>query len=208
MEERKLTEKESLEVITSMIARTKQRYVGDGRIMLLWGYLMGIVSILVWIMLAATGQSIWNLLWFAIPVIGGIATPIMARKHQIRSGIMTFSDKVTSRLWTIAGGSEFVTILVCICIQYFTGSSCWSAMLAYTLVAMPMAEIAQGLLIKEKSLTLGGAIGLSIGIVTVCCVAGRIPLGANWYMPLFILAFVAMMIVPGHILNNKASREK
>ena len=65
-----------------------------------------------------------------------------------------------------------------------------------------------GLLIKEKSLTLGGAIGLSIGIVTVCCVAGRIPLGANWYMPLFILAFVAMMIVPGHILNNKASREK
>lgn len=208
MEERKLTEKESLEVITSMIARTKQRYVGDGRIMLLWGYLVGIVSILVWIMLAATGQSIWNILWFAIPVIGGIATPIMARKHQIRSGIMTFSDKVTSRLWTIAGGSEFVTILVCICIQYFTGSSCWSAMLAYTLVAMPIAEIAQGLLIKEKSLTLGGAIGLSIGIVTVCCVAGHIPLGANWYMPLFILAFVAMMIVPGHILNNKASREK
>lgn len=36
MEEIKLTEKESLEVITSMIARTKQRYVGDGRIMLMW----------------------------------------------------------------------------------------------------------------------------------------------------------------------------
>lgn len=38
MEERQLTEKESLEVTTSMIARTKQRYIEDGRIMLMWGY--------------------------------------------------------------------------------------------------------------------------------------------------------------------------
>ena len=40
MEDRKLTEKESLEVITSMIALTKQRYIGDGRILLLFGYLL------------------------------------------------------------------------------------------------------------------------------------------------------------------------
>ena len=39
MEERKLTEKESLEVITTMIARTRERYIGDGNIMLMWGYL-------------------------------------------------------------------------------------------------------------------------------------------------------------------------
>ena len=39
MEERKLTEKESLEIITSMIERTRERYIGDGRIMLMWGYM-------------------------------------------------------------------------------------------------------------------------------------------------------------------------
>ena len=44
MEDRKLTEKESLEVITSMIALTKQRYIGDGRILLLFGYLTVAVS--------------------------------------------------------------------------------------------------------------------------------------------------------------------
>ncbi len=208
MEDRKLTEKESLEVITSMIAQTKQRYVGDGHIMLMWGYLVAIVSILVWIMLAAPGRNCWNWLWFAIPLVGGIATPLMARKQQRNSGVKTFYDKVTSRLWTIAGLSEFATIAACIVIQLVTGSVCWSAMLAYSLIAMPMAEIAQGLLIKEKSLTVGGGIGLAVGIITVCCIAGNIPLGAQWYMPLFILAFVAMMIVPGHILNHKASQEK
>lgn len=208
MEDRKLTEKESLEVITSMIAKTKQRYIGDGRIMVMWGYLVAIVSVLVWVMLVTTRQGVWNYLWFAIPVIGGIATPIMSRKQQRQAGVKTFYDTVTSQLWTIAGLSEFVAMFVCLGIQLLTGVHCWGAMLAYTLIAMPIAEIAQGLLIKEKSMTVGGVIGLAVGIVTVCCIAGQIPLGANWYMPLFIIAFVAMMIVPGHILNHKASQER
>ena len=29
-----------------------------------------------------------------------------------------------------------------------------------------------------------------------------------WFMPLFIVAYIAMMIVPGHILNYKAHKEK
>ena len=74
-------------------------------------------------------------------------------------------------------------------------------------VAIPFAEIAQGLIINEKSLVAGGIIGLTVGIVTVCCIAGGITLVANWYMPLFIIAFAAMMIVPGHILNHKARKE-
>ncbi len=207
MEDRKLTEKESLEVITSMIARTKQRYIGDGSLLLMWGYLDVIVAILVWIMLASTGNYVWNYLWFAIPIIGGIATPVMVRKRKRERGVKTFSDTLTSQLWTIAGVSEFVVVFVCIVMQCFLGAICWSAMLAYTLVAMPLAEIAQGLIIKEKSLTIGGLIGLAVGIITVCCIAGGIPLYAYWYMPLFILAFVAMMIVPGHILNHKARKE-
>lgn len=209
MEERKLTEKESLEVITSMIARTKQRYIGNGNIMLMWGYLVTIVAILVWVMIAVTAKGYWNFLWFAIPVIGFPLTAVMAKKQQRQSGIKTFSDKVTSQLWTIAGLSEIAITVACICIQCYTHSgACWKAMLAYTLVAMPLTEIAQGLFIKEKSLTCGGIVGLVVGIITVCCISAGVPLLANWYMPLYILAFVAMMIVPGHILNRKARQEK
>lgn len=55
MKERKLTEKESLEVITSMISRTKERYMmGDGNIMLMWGYLILTVTALIWILIATT----------------------------------------------------------------------------------------------------------------------------------------------------------
>lgn len=208
MEERQLTEKESLEVITAMIARTKERYIGDGSIMLLWGYLVCIVSLSVWIMLITTGQNIWNILWFAIPLVGGIATPIMARKHERHKGFKTFTDKFTSRLWKFAGQAELVVMFNCIVIQYITDANCWGAMLAYTLVALPIVEITQGLLIKEKCLRYGGCVGLAAGIMMICCVAGGIAPRSNWYIPLLILAFVGMMIVPGHILNHKARKEK
>lgn len=206
MEDKKLTEKESLEVITSMIARTKQRYIGNGNILLMWGYLVVFVTILVWIMLASTRQNVWNWLWFIIPVIGMPATLIMSRRQKQNFGVVTYSDKITSNLWMIFGVSEIILTLVCLGFALFGGVNCWAAMLVYSLLAAPCAEIAQGLVVKEKCLTWGGIFGLLIGMVTVCCVAGNIPLSATWFMPLFILVWVVMMIVPGHIINFKAKR--
>ena len=206
MEDKKLTEKESLEVITSMIARTKARYLGSGNILLMWGYLAVFSSILVWILLAATQQNVWNWLWFAIPVIGMPLTSIMARREKRTDGAVTYSDKITSHLWSIFGVSEIVLTLICLGFSLFGGIKCWTAMIVYTIIAAPFAEIAQGLIVKEKSLTWGGIVGLAIGMVLVCCVTGKIPLLANWFMPLFILFWVVMMIVPGHIINHKAKK--
>lgn len=206
MEDKKLTEKESLEVITSMIARTKARYLGSGNILLMWGYLAVFSSILVWILLAATQQNIWNWLWFAIPLIGIPLTSIMARREKRTDGAVTYSDKITCHLWWIFGVSEIVLTLICLGFSLIGGIKCWTAMIVYTIIAAPFAEIAQGLIVKEKSLTWGGIVGLAIGMVSVCCVTGKIPLLANWFMPLYILFWVVMMIVPGHIINHKAKK--
>lgn len=206
MEDKKLTEKESLEVITSMIARTKVRYLGSGNILLMWGYLAVFTSILVWILLAATQQNVWNWLWFAIPVIGMPLNSIMVRREKRTDGAVTYSDKITSHLWSIFGVSEIVLTFICLGFSLIGGIKCWTAMIVYTLIAAPFAEIAQGLIVKEKSLAWGGIVGLAIGMVLVCCVTGKIPLLANWFMPLFILFWVVMMIVPGHIINHKAKK--
>ena len=206
MEDKKLTEKESLEVIISMIARTKARYLGSGNILLMWGYLAVFSSILVWILLAATQQNVWNWLWFAIPVIGMPLTSIMERREKRTDCAVTYSDKITSHLWSIFGVSEIVLTFICLGFSLIGGIKCWTAMIVYTVIAAPFAEIAQGLIVKEKSLTWGGIVGLAIGMVLVCCVTGKIPLLANWFMPLFILFWVVMMIVPGHIINHKAKK--
>lgn len=50
MEEQKLTEQESILLITEMISRTKRRKLDNGNIMLLWGYLSVAVATLVWVL--------------------------------------------------------------------------------------------------------------------------------------------------------------
>lgn len=70
-------------------------------------------------------------------------------------------------------------------------------MFIFALVIVPLAEIAQGIIVNEKSLEVGGAISLIIGIFTTCCIAGDITLYAYWFLPLFMIAFAAMFIIPG-----------
>lgn len=207
MEERKLTEKESLEIITSMIARTRERYIGDGRIMLMWGYLTVVITAIIWTLIGVTHNPVWNWLWFLLWIIGGTLTPIMDKKMQQEKGFKNYSDTVTSRIWSTVGFSAIVATAICLAFLLVGGIDAWSMMFAIALVIVPFAEIASGIVVKEKSLIIGGAIGLSAGLFTMACIAGHVALYASWFMPLFILVWVVMMIIPGHIINYKAKKQ-
>lgn len=205
MEDRKLTEKESLEVITSMIARTKDRYV-NGDIMLLWGYLSAGVAALIWVLLAITHNPAWNWLWFLIWIVGGTATPIMAKRQQREKGVKSYSDVITSRIWTAVSYSAIASTAFCLAFLLVKGINAWAMMLALALIIVPFAEIAQGIIIKEKSLVAGGAVGLIAGLFTLACIVGGVRLYASWFMPLFIVSFIAMMVIPGHIINHNSCK--
>ncbi len=207
MEEKRINERESIEIITSMIARTKKRYsLGDGNIMLMWGCLTLCISALVWTLLALTHNQAVNWLWFLIWVIGGIATPVMAKKEAISKGVKTYTDKIISRLWTVVGFGAVACTLVCLVLTLFWGIDGWSAMFVFALIIVPFAEIANGIVLNESSCIWGGMLGLSAGIVLTCCIAGKVVLAASWVMPLFIVAFICMMIIPGHVVNYKAKK--
>ena len=207
MEDKIINEKESLEIITSMIAKTKKRYMlGDGNILLLWGYLTVTVSALIWALLAITGNPAVNWLWYLIWVIGGIATPVMVRKQTVRSGVKTYTDKIISRLWSVVGWSAIACTFACLGLLLFKGMNSWSAMFVFALVIIPFAEIANGIILEESSYIWGGVVGLLAGIFLTCGIAGHATLNATWVMPLFIGAFTCMMIIPGHIINIKAKK--
>lgn len=209
MNNKTLTEKESLEIITTMIERTKERYMlGDGNILLLWGYLSVGIAALVWTLLALTHNPAVNWLWFLIWIIGGIATPIMARRQSRRKGMKSATDKIISRLWSVVGFSAIACTFCCLGFLLFGGVDSWSMMFAFALIIVPMIEIAQGIILDERSFVWGGSVGLLAGIITLACIAGHVALAARWMMPLFIAGFAAMMIIPGHVLNYKARRQR
>lgn len=209
MEERKISENESIEIITSMIARTKERYMlGDGNIMLMWGYVTASVAILVWVLLAITHNPAVNWLWYLIWIIGGIATPIMAKKQTVEKGVKTFTDKIISRIWSIVGISAIVSTAVCLGLFLAKGIDAWAAMFIFALIIVPFAEIANGIVLNESSYVWGGTLGLTVGIFITGCIAGNIAMKASWLMPLFIGAFFCMMVIPGHVVNYKARKQQ
>lgn len=201
-----MTERESLAVITEMISRTKERYIGDGNIMLMWGYLTVAVSVLVWVLLTATGNLIWNFVWLLIPLVGGIVSPIMSRKSKAKCGVKSYSDRVTSQIWFVVIIYAIVSMLFNLGFGILAHIATGAVMLVFALVIVPFAEVAQGIIVKEKTLIIGGAVGLCIGIFFVCCIVGDVAIKANWFVPLFIIAFICMMIVPGHVINHKTKQ--
>lgn len=209
MEEKKLNEQESLELITAMISRTQERYIGDGNILLVWGYLVVVITLLVWGLLYATQNPAWNWLWFLIWIIGGIATSVMQRRKEKKQGsVKTYSDKVTSQIWSVVGFTGIASTFFCLGFQLVKGISCWSMMFPFALIIVPFAEIAQGIVLKEKSFIGGGAVGLLIGLYFLSCIAGHVTMYAMEFLPLFVLAYIAMMIIPGHMINNKARKDE
>ena len=76
MEERKLNEKESLELIAQMIQNTKNRLETNcGMPFLFWGYTTLFVSLLVWFLVVTTGK-----LLLAIPMV---LTPYHRRNRNL-----------------------------------------------------------------------------------------------------------------------------
>lgn len=208
MERQKLNEKESLEIITSMISRTRNRLcMGDGDLLLLWGYITVCVATTIWALLYMTHHPAVNWLWFLIWIIGGITTPHISKKKRIKKGVKSYTDHLSDGIWSIIGWCALICTIICLVFLLFFSKDCWGMMLVFALTLIGIAEAIQGLIIKEKILIIGGGIGLTIGLITMACLIADITLYANWYMPLFIVAFTCMMIIPGHTLNYKAKRE-
>lgn len=209
MEEKTLNPQESMEIITEMICRSKTtRYIGDGNLLLLWGYVTIAVAALVWILLAITHSPAVNWLWYLIWIIGGIATPVIARRNRHRQGVTTYADTICNSVWAIVGMSGIILTAFCLALMLFGGKDAWSAFFILPLLIVGIAETVQGTVMRERSLRYGGIIGIIVGLFTVCCIAGDLELRAAWFMPMFIVSFAAMMIWPGHVLNYKSRKER
>lgn len=209
MKEREINEKESIAIITAMIANTRQRlHMGDGNIFLMWGWLTVAVSVLVGVLLYFTHNQAVNWLWFLIWIIGGIITPRMAKKRETSTGVKTYTDKLTSSIWTLVGLAAIGCTLVCLGFMLFAGKDIWSMMFIFALLIVGLVEAVQGMILKERSLVAGGQIGFIAGIVLMGFILAGVPLLMYWVLPLFIAAWVCMMIIPGYALNAKACKEK
>lgn len=188
MEDKRISEKESLELITRMIRETQEntaRYAAYP--LLIWGYTTVVISVAVWFLYVYTGMWQWNFLWFALPAIAGPLTIFFSRKDK-NIGAKNYIDRVTSQIWMVFGVVGFVLT----CFSLFVNVD----ILFIISLLMGMGATLTGLVCKYKPLSIAGVVGIALSFSLLFVH------GSGVYL-IFAAIFVVMIIVPGHIMNKE-----
>ena len=192
MEDKTITNQESLDLIARMIRNTQDRFErGAGRPFLAFGYTTVAVSLAVWYTLKATGDHHWNWLWFAIPVIGSLWM-LSGRKKSPKTAV-TFIDRAIAQIWSVLGVCAMLMAFFVIFSDYRF------PILLVTSLFMFAGEAITGGIIKLPYIKIMGLIGIALsfglpylqGIDQILGFAG-----------LFLIA----MVIPGHIMNAQARK--
>ena len=183
MEEKRINERESLELIPRMIADTRSRIeTRDGNIVLNWGLLSVAVAAIVWIAL-------------------GYLFNRKEKKAQRQKGYTSFTDRISNRLWIPVMVMAVVGFAVCAVFDIVLEKNLWKLMFTFPFIFVGFASSVQGYVIDVKSLVYGGMLNILIALL----MAG-IRLDTVWAMPLFIVCMTTLMIIPGLEMKHLARR--
>lgn len=192
MEDKRISEKESLELIARMIRETQDntaRYAAYP--LLTWGYTTVVVSVVVYFLYTCTGVWQWNFLWFALPAIAGPLTVFFNRKEE-KKGTKNYIDRITGQIWMVFGVVGFVLS----CFSFFANVP----ILFVIALLMGMGATLTGLVCKYKPLSVAGMIGIAFSFSLLFVH------GSGVYL-IFAAIFIVMMIVPGHIMNKQMKKQ-
>ncbi|WP_436416744.1 hypothetical protein [Petrimonas sp.] len=192
MEERKLSEKESLELIAQMIRNTQQRMEKNSGVpFLIWGYTTVIVSLAVWYLLTSTGNYLWNWLWFTIPVVGFSLMLLTLKKQDTHP--KTYIDRVINYVWIVIGISALFPSVATSFMHDFP-------ILFLVVLLISIGTAITGLIVKFLPLIISGFTGMCLSIV--CLILKNTPESILVFAALFLI----VQVIPGHILNWKSKR--
>lgn len=200
MEERRLNEKESLELITRMIKNTQQNIgVINGNQFIVWGVSILAVS-LVFVVLDITVTNILiNYVWFLIPVFGFTWSKVL-NKHE---KVFTHMDKLLKLTWGVCGVFCILTPIILILINYFANDfmifsvgSVFRIIPIIEIIIVSLGISVSGVILNSKYIIYAGIVGLAISFFTLF----RIP----YIVPItYALWSLTCLIIPGAILNYK-----
>lgn len=126
------------------------------------------------------------------PIIAGTGTYLSTRNQQ--PGIKTHLDKVINYIWLVFGITGF---LISMLAMFF-----WQLPILFIiLLLMGMGTTLTGLVVGYKTVTICGTLG---ALSSIGCLFYP---GPNQIL-IFAPVFIFMMVIPGHVLNHAARKQK
>lgn len=205
MENNKLSEAQSLELITSMIQDSRSRLArNSGTPFLIWGYTTVAVSLFNALALYLGWSHAWAWSWFTIPVIGWLGMMLLFKQEP---SARNYIDRIVSMIWVVIGLS-FAWLLV--------GAVVFGCSISFlTVVVMGIGTVLTGCVIKHRTTAICGWAAMCASLIfpivyfIIAKSGSASAISEVWIwgeLIVFALIFLLMMVIPGHILNHKYNK--
>ena len=193
MEEKSLTEKESLALISTMINQAKGHYYESGSSALLWGFSNVICFVLAYLAETVNGFY-FPFNPFYLMIFAGLLQIYFYRKERKNKRTITFKDEAHTYIWMTFG----ISILILTVAGGFANIGYWVLPLLLMLFAIP--TFISGCIKKFKPLIIGGII---CWVLSIICFFYR----ENEVFLLVALGAFCAWVIPGFILRKNFYRK-
>lgn len=184
----KLSEKESLEIITNMISTAKGNIQSEYVFFLIWGWIITIACLLHYALIKFTNLAHPEMAW-SIVLLGAILSFWHGMKISKKSKVSTYTDKIYGQIW-FAFLVSYVIILVFMKTINFNINP-------IILILAGGSTYLSGIVIKFKPLVYGGIVLWVFGTINFL-----IP--GEYQLLVSALGIILGYLVPGYMLKNKA----
>lgn len=155
MEQNKeMTAQESLSIIAESLNNSRRDILrSSAKYFILWGIVLTLLSLSIYLCWHLSGNPTWNFLWFAMPVIGYSLALVLGKKDQ---GIPKSElGRIVGYVWTVFGA--FAMCLSCIAVFAIP-----MHVTMIIVIIMGLAESISGVLLKNWPVIIAGFI-LGVG---------------------------------------------
>ncbi len=188
--EKPISPEESLQLISTMINKTKNSFADHTFYFLFWGWLVFGCCLSSYVMKVYFQLPYHYYIWFLMP-LGGLVSFWYGAKQARNTRVKTFVDEVLGHVWTALGISFFLLILVFIINIQLARTAFTFYILLYAI-----GTYITGRIIRFRPLVAGGLINFALAIVSLRLeYDNQLLLGA--------LAILLSYIIPGHLLRKK-----
>ena len=149
MEQNKeMTAQQSLQIISETFNNSRKEILrGGAKYFMLWGALLTLTSLVVYLLWHFTGKPQWNFLWFAMPVIGYPAAALMGKYNKAVP--QNEVSKMLSAVWGVFGAFAITLSAVAVFLVPMHVT-------LIIVILLGLAECMSGVLLKNWPIIIGG----------------------------------------------------
>ena len=153
---KELTPERSLQLINETLDNSRRDIIaGSGKYYIVWGGLLCLFSVMVWVAWHMTGNAAWNMLWFAMWPVGLGVSRLVGKGVRIPKN---FVSALLGRVWGVFG--IFAAVISALALIAFPMNITLIIILLFG-----FAETITGIALKSWPMIIAGAI---VGIGGAC----------------------------------------